>query len=1052
MHACHACPLGQWSAAGAANCSCAAGTYRSPATLQTSGSCSVRPNSLAACSAAAAELGLEDVSAVDDGQSGGMYAAATASASCKDCPEGRYSDQEAQTTLDACKACDAGRYQDQVRTACTNCPPGKHQAAAGNTTCDGNACDAGTFHRDSQTSPVTCTSCPAGKHQDGTGQTDCKGTACAKGKYLPDTNTEATQPTCINCPAGKHQDGTGQTDCKGTACAKGRFYADAQTSAVTCTDCTYGQYQDETGRSGCRKCPAGRTTTAAAETDSNECIRTQCGPGRYSWSNTSKMLCFECPAGQFRDTEINCTKCKRGTFQPEKGRVACKVCALGKHGESTEAAGATRASHCIGCSAGQFGTGVGKQFCSHCPSGRYQDQEGQASCKDAARCAPGKFERAAPTATTDRACERLTNTTDRECTPCAAGRYQAAADAASCKACEQGKFQPEPGQAFCNKLTVCSAGHYSNATNMRVCIQCGSCTSGARIKCGGAFEGVCPRGRRCVEVEVKLRGQDQGRVNITTITTMERCPEHYFAHKGTECVNRTMLSLVLFALVFGAVVACGHRLWTHVCRAWPDKTLAQLAYEMPQIIKLLASTYQIVGSFSESFHAVPWPESYKVFASYVAAIASFDVFGQPIFACQGFGDTYTKRFLWQTLTVLAVVLLFAMLLMRAERAKQARARKRGRSTIVLPRWFTTSTSLWNVLLAFLFIVYPSVSKTTVLMLRCHDLDGARYLLADYGVRCDVPGYAPYRGLAVVFTLLYPVGIPVLFAALLWHNRQKLPPDWWPEGAHEKEQKAFAAYLGASGNDQTARAEWRSRVWRPQMARFEKMEQRFGFLFGAYKHEYYWFETVMTFYKFAMTTLVVFVSGADGANGTTLKILFSMFMATSLIALVSFLQPYKDADVLSIESMVNLELLFVLFAALYLQEMATASGSTGNITGAFLIALLLSPLVAVALLLWRGVRDELALGQQKLGLHGRSGDGLATTTNPMYHAKRSGGSGSGRAGGGRGQQVQLQRHRSLRTRIRETYLSTSAGPASAPALSSLERAGSAGAQTAVCGRL
>ena len=41
--------------------------------LQASGSCSVMPDGLAACSAAAAELGLSDITAVDGGQSGVIY-------------------------------------------------------------------------------------------------------------------------------------------------------------------------------------------------------------------------------------------------------------------------------------------------------------------------------------------------------------------------------------------------------------------------------------------------------------------------------------------------------------------------------------------------------------------------------------------------------------------------------------------------------------------------------------------------------------------------------------------------------------------------------------------------------------------------------------------------------------------------------------------------------------------------------------------------------------------------------------------------------------------
>eukprot|EP00937_MAST-01D_sp_MAST-1D-sp2_P000349 g349.t1 len=222
--------------------------------------------------------------------------------------------------------------------------------------------------------------------------------------------------------------------------------------------------------------------------------------------------------------------------------------------------------------------------------------------------------------------------------------------------------------------------------------------------------------------------------------------------------------------------------------------------------------------------------------------------------------------------------------------------------------------------------YPAVSKTTVLMLRCHSVDNRRYLLADYSVRCDVPGYTVYKVLASFFTILYPIGIPVMFAFVLAKNRRNLPPDWWPENIDQHENEAFVEYRLVKGNEWADRTEWRDNVWMPRIRKCHKFETRFGFLFNAYKHKFYWFESVMSLYKLAQTTFVVFVSGADGPGGTTLKILYSMFMATCLIALVSYLQPYKDADVLSVETMVNLEVLFVLFAALYLQHSANAAST------------------------------------------------------------------------------------------------------------------------------
>eukprot|EP00937_MAST-01D_sp_MAST-1D-sp2_P006337 g6337.t1 len=322
---------------------------------------------------------------------------------------------------------------------------------------------------------------------------------------------------------------------------------------------------------------------------------------------------------------------------------------------------------------------------------------------------------------------------------------------------------------------------------------------------------------------------------------------------------------------------------------------------MPQVIKLITGVYQIVGSFTESFNAVPWPKSYTSALSFFSSIVSFDFFGQPIFACQASGDNYMKRFMWHTLSVLFIVLVIAAMLLHAEMDKKSIGRR---------------AKLWNILLPFLFIVYPSISKTVIRMLRCRNIDGASYLLSDFSVRCDQDEYSRYYGLAVFFTILYPIGIPGLFTYVLARNRHKLPPDWWPQGMDEEEDKAFTAHRNIRGNEWAERATWREEVWNPRMAYCAKMDTRFGFLFNAYTGQFWWFESVMSAYKLAMTTLIIFVA-SDGPGSTELRILFSMFMATCLMAVVAFLQPFKDADVLSVETMSNLELLFVLFAALYL---------------------------------------------------------------------------------------------------------------------------------------
>jgi len=95
-------------------------------------------------------------------------------------------------------------------------------------------------------------------------------------------------------------------------------------------------------------------------------------------------------------------------------------------------------------------------------------------------------------------------------------------------------------------------------------------------------------------------------------------------------------------------------------------------------------------------------------------------------------------------------------------------------------------------------------------------------------------------------------------------------------------------------------------------RYEKMHKRIGFLFFAYKREFWWFESLTLFYKLAMTVLIIFVSN-DDEN----KILFGMLLATTMMAILAFFQPFKHSDILSINTGGQMAVLLVLFAAMFL---------------------------------------------------------------------------------------------------------------------------------------
>jgi len=128
-----------------------------------------------------------------------------------------------------------------------------------------------------------------------------------------------------------------------------------------------------------------------------------------------------------------------------------------------------------------------------------------------------------------------------------------------------------------------------------------------------------------------------------------------------------------------------------------------------------------------------------------------------------------------------------------------------------------------------------------------------------------------------------------------------------------------------------------------MTKYTRMDDRFGFLFGAYSKKCWWFESVFTVYKLLMTVGILFVS-----DETPNKILFGMLGATSMMALAAFYQPFKHPDVLSINTMSQFVILLVLFAAQYF----LLNGDSSWVVTACLIVLTLTPLVASVFLTLR----------------------------------------------------------------------------------------------------
>ena len=119
----------------------------------------------------------------------------------------------------------------------------------------------------------------------------------------------------------------------------------------------------------------------------------------------------------------------------------------------------------------------------------------------------------------------------------------------------------------------------------------------------------------------------------------------------------------------------------------------------------------------------------------------------------------------------------------------------------LRRVHATAGAVWTqhfgALLLLLFVVLPTTSVATLQLLDCvqYAPRGA-FVRVDLQLSCDTARHARYRVWAVGAAALYPLGIPSLFAALLWRHRVRINPPAAASGVatarfHEAEAKVLA---------------------------------------------------------------------------------------------------------------------------------------------------------------------------------------------------------------------------------------------------------------------
>ncbi len=184
-------------------------------------------------------------------------------------------------------------------------------------------------------------------------------------------------------------------------------------------------------------------------------------------------------------------------------------------------------------------------------------------------------------------------------------------------------------------------------------------------------------------------------------------------------------------------------------------------------------------------------------------------------------DPALRSFRWTLIAAVTIPVILSAVLI-ASFTLAARALKYDK-TRCYQRYFRLQVLL-------LYLVLPTVSTTCFRAFLCDEdfgVDGKSFLKADYGQSCASDGYRGVVALAACGVVLYPIGINVATAMLLWRHREGI--------------------LHHNGDGAS----------------------HLAFIFAAYKPEAFYFELVDSARRIALTGLLVFIPEKSRASAAML---------------------------------------------------------------------------------------------------------------------------------------------------------------------------------------
>jgi hypothetical protein len=208
-----------------------------------------------------------------------------------------------------------------------------------------------------------------------------------------------------------------------------------------------------------------------------------------------------------------------------------------------------------------------------------------------------------------------------------------------------------------------------------------------------------------------------------------------------------------------------------------------------------------------------------------------------------------------------------------------------------------SNRIFSYFLTLTFLILPSVSIKIFSTFACRtfDNDYGSFLKADYNIDCDSEEHQLIRSYAMLMCLVYPFGVPFMYAVLLYRKRHLLDPG----------QAKFTHELGSEelGLEKAIAERQKLMLKNPGL-------ESLSFLYDAYEPQCWWFEVVETLRRLLLTGGLLFLNPGTGG-----QVVASMIMCLGAMRIYAGYKPFVDKNNDLLAETAQWQLFFTMFAAL-----------------------------------------------------------------------------------------------------------------------------------------